>query len=134
MDEKAYFVIGDAEGVDSLIQQFLHSNKYRDVTIYTSNNSPRNNKCNWDVRHVEWWTNRYDFYRNKDQEMVNICDLWFMIWDWKSGGTKNNKKMLKIQKKDVLILNLKNICNFLNSFSLLDLKNSIYWIQNQRYS
>ena len=33
----------------------------------------------------------------------------------------------------ILILNLKNICNFLNSFSLLDLKNSIYWILNQEF-
>lgn len=42
ISEEASFLLGDAPGVDTLVQQYLNDKNYRKVTIYCMNNS-RNN-------------------------------------------------------------------------------------------
>jgi adenine-specific DNA-methyltransferase len=82
-------VIGDANGADKAIQQYLHSRGYRNVEVFCSDGECRNNVGEWTVRAVAVATPERDFrfYSAKDQEMAEAATVGFMIWDGKSIGT-----------------------------------------------
>lgn len=42
-------LVGDANGVDKLVQQYLFSKNYRNVVVYACENSLRNNIGHWNV-------------------------------------------------------------------------------------
>ena len=89
-------LVGDAYGVDSLIQKYCYENGYDNVKIYASNSKARNNIGGWKVEAVNissFLTGR-DFYTQKDIEMNAVCDYGFMIWDGKSKGTLANIERL----------------------------------------
>jgi hypothetical protein len=97
-------LVGDAKGVDSLVQDYLYSKEYRNVIVYSTGN-PRHNLFNWNNKKV--YSNNYQntrkFYTIKDIELTKDCDYGFAIWDGKSKGTLNNINRLKEFNKKVLI-------------------------------
>lgn len=97
--------VGDANGVDKLIQDFYHSLKYRNVTIFSSNSIPRNNLGNWNVNviNVDKSIKGFDFYAQKDKAMAKQADLGFMIWNGKSKGTLNNIINLRNENKKIIL-------------------------------
>ena len=116
-------LVGDAYGVDSLIQNYCNEYGYENVTVYASNGKARNNKGNWVIRSVfvpDYFKGR-DFYTQKDIEMTLDCDYGFMIWDGKSKGTLANIERLLMGKKGVkLFLANKRKMTDINDFD--DLK------------
>lgn len=103
-------IVGDADGVDSSIQEYLLNKKLESVVVYCSGDFPRNNLGNWKVKKVI--TDRQQgsraFYTAKDVEMAKDCDYGFMVWDTKSTGTLSNAIELLKRKKRALVYVNKN--------------------------
>lgn len=97
--------VGDANGVDKLVQNFYHNLKYKNVTVFSSSPIPRNNLGNWDVNivDVDKSIKGFDFYAQKDKAMAEQADLGFMIWNGKSKGTLNNMINLRNKNKKIVL-------------------------------
>ena len=83
-------VIGDANGADRAVQQYLHSKHYRNVEVFCSGESCRNNVGDWHTRHIPVGaeqTRRPNSYSAKDRIMAQEATVGLMMWDGKSVGT-----------------------------------------------
>ncbi len=85
-------LIGDADGVDRLVQEFYHKLKRRSVTVFACEGKARNNVGGWNVENVEVTSTHKDFsyYSQKDIAMARAADCGFMVWNGKSKGTLCN--------------------------------------------
>ena len=85
-------LVGDAAGIDAAFQQELASRRYKNVLVFTSLPSPRNNLGNWAVKTVATGLKSRSaaMHTVKDREMVRIADCGLMIWDCESPGTLAN--------------------------------------------
>ena len=102
------FLVGDCYGVDAAVQMYLDSKGYRNVTIYCSGETPRNNfvagaKVCSCAEAAKGLTGR-EFHYVKDIQMANDCDQAIMIWDGKSKGTAENIRRIKELKKPYRII------------------------------
>jgi hypothetical protein len=81
-------VIGDANGSDRAVQEFLAERRHRDVVVYCMEGGCRNNIGEWPTHIVAAGGERgFDYHALKDAEMAGSADCGFMIWDAKSKGT-----------------------------------------------
>ncbi|MCK9477180.1 MAG: hypothetical protein M0R46_14745 [Candidatus Muirbacterium halophilum] len=120
-------IIGDAKGVDKIIQEYFFSLDYKNVKIYASNGKARNNIGNWEVEKVNVINGLtgFDFFAAKDKEMANVADYGFMIWNGQSKGTLNNVINLLKQSKKTLMYFIPEK-NFYCIDKIEDLKKIIY--------
>ncbi|MGA3117483.1 MAG: hypothetical protein ABSF90_23970 [Syntrophobacteraceae bacterium] len=98
-------IIGDANGADKAVQQYLNSKNYLNVEVFCSGHLCRNNIGNWMQRKVSSTApnKTFDFYAAKDRTMADNATVGFMVWDGKSKGTiLNVLRLLKQQKKAVV--------------------------------
>jgi hypothetical protein len=90
-------IIGDAPGVDNLVQQYLKSRNYRNVTVYyakfNGNAKPRNSN-GFSVIGIA------GNYFDRDAEMRAIAGYKYglAIWNGTSRGTKRNIDTMKCCK------------------------------------
>lgn len=101
-------VVGDADGADKAIQEFLQDVGAASVTVYCSGPQARNNVGGWPVRAVfsEAEPGTRAFFTAKDLEMAKVADYGLMVWDGKSTGTLSNTiELLKRGKKSVVFVN-----------------------------
>jgi len=98
-------LIGDANGTDKGIQEYLANKHYENVVVFCTGDVCRNNIGNWETRNVVADSGKkgFDFYAVKDQQMAKEASYGFMIWDAKSKGTLNNIINLLKGKKQVLV-------------------------------
>jgi hypothetical protein len=114
--EKNYkILIGDAKGVDLLVQEYLFKKKYNNVIVYFIGENIRNNTGNWEFNQIFEDTcikKSRKLYTVKDIAMAKDADYGLMIWDGKSKGTLNNIIEMKNQtKRFFVILNEKIIAD-----------------------
>lgn len=88
MNIGAEIFIGDAPGIDLLIQVFLSQENYQKVVVYYAYDKARNNmgfktQCG------------FDSYVARDRAMCSGADFGLAIWDGRSKGTKANIDRLK---------------------------------------
>ena len=103
------FLVGDCYGVDAAVQMYLDSKGYRNVTIYCSGETPRNNfapsakvrSCAEAAKGLTGSTFQYV----KDIQMTQDCDQALMVWDGKSKGTGENIRRIKEMRKPYRIIN-----------------------------
>lgn len=110
LDQRAKFVVGDANGADKAMQGYLADQNYQDVKVYCSGSVCRNNIGDWDVQEVsvDPKLKGRAFYTQKDKEMASIADSGFVLWDGKSIGSINNvHELLKNGKSIVVYLSPK---------------------------
>ena len=108
IEKKLTVVIGDARGVDSIVQKNLLKENYNNVIVYHTGDKIRNNFGDWNTVTVQNENNLKgrEFYTLKDLKMADDADYGLMIWDGKSKGTlKNIEEMKKNNKKFLVILN-----------------------------
>src|SRR5260370_34796686 len=88
-DSGAHVIVGDANGADKAVQQFLQDASYRNVTVFCSGDTCRNNLGRWETRNIKARKNvkGFDFYAVKDREMAREADFGLMIWDGEMAGT-----------------------------------------------
>lgn len=124
MKEKEYrILVGDANGIDKLIQTFYSNLKYDNVTVYVSGKKTRNNLFKWDTKFidVDKGLKGFEFYSQKDKAMAHDSDYGFMIWNGKSRGTLNNMINLLSEDKIVLLyLTINKEYYLINSFQKLE--------------
>lgn len=117
--EKFTILIGDADGVDTSIQQILKNKSYKNVKVYCTGNYPRNNIGKWELIAVQ--TDHKPktrlYFTAKDIEMAKKCDYGLMVWDSTGAGTLSNVYELLINKKASVVFVNKlnrffNVSNF----------------------
>jgi hypothetical protein len=122
LEKNLAVVIGDAQGADKSVQQYLYSKGYRDVEVFCAGGRCRNNVGNWPTRQVAVNSSRrdFDFYATKDLRMAQEASFGLMIWDGKSAGTLMNVLRLVKQNKKVVIFEA-------SKNGSLELKNESEW-------
>jgi hypothetical protein len=105
--EKGFTIlVGDANGVDKAVQQYLVSRDYGNVTVFCMEGGCRNNAGGWATRTVASPDpSRHDFahYSTKDREMVSEADYGLMLWDGRSRGTLTSTLDLVRKRKPVVV-------------------------------
>jgi hypothetical protein len=113
-------LIGDAFGVDKLVQQYLFEHNYLPVIVYYSGDELRNNIGNWQTKQITNDNNLTGrrMYQLKDMAMAQDADCGLMIWDGKSQGTKFNiDNMTKLGKEIFIVTDFDSDQAFLFSFT-----------------
>lgn len=97
--------VGDANGVDKLIQSFYSGNEYNNVEVFASEGKARNNLGDWTINNVKVDSKLkgFKYYTQKDKAMAKESDYGFMIWNGESRGTLNNMINLRIEGKEILL-------------------------------
>ena len=91
-------LIGDCNGVDSLIQSYYAQQNYSKVSVYHVGSRPRNCCAGFNAIQVptENEASAYRYYQRKDIRMTELADVGFVIWDGTSKGTcANIDRLLK---------------------------------------
>lgn len=86
-------IVGDANGVDKAVQQYLSSRNYTNVVVFCMEGGCRNNVGDWPMRKIRAADpGRRDiaYYSTKDRAMAEEADYGLMLWDGKSRGTLTN--------------------------------------------
>lgn len=111
-------LIGDANGADKAVQQYLASCHYKKVIVH-SMEICRNNLGEWPIdRHTGFSSKRdRQYYGIKDIAMAQKANWGFMLWDGKSKGTLTNViNLLGAHKKALIYLSPKKqffkLCRF----------------------
>ena len=105
LSNRYLILLGDANGADKAMQQYLAEKKYLNVLVFCMSNTCRNNIGNWKTRNIYSDRSKKDFnyYTTKDKIMSDEADYGFMLWDGKSKGTLNNILNLCEHNKKVLV-------------------------------
>lgn len=99
-------LIGDCQGIDTLVQEYLLVNAYKNVVVYCSGTRCRN------ILNPRWTIKRIPvpagvtgcaFFAVKDKTMANDADYGLAVWDGKSLGTGNNIANMRSQNKTIKI-------------------------------
>ena len=98
-------IVGDANGADKAIQKYLLDRDYKNVTVFCSGSTCRNNLGHWATSQIRAPQARgFQFYAAKDREMAREAEFGLMIWDGKSPGTVLNVlRLVRAGKKAVLL-------------------------------
>ena len=101
-------IVGDANGADKAVQQYLFSKRYDKVEVFCSGTACRNNVGDWHKRLIQTATHEkgLQFYTAKDRAMSSEATYGFMVWDGKSTGTLLNVLRLLRQGKKVVVHNV----------------------------
>lgn len=104
MHRRCVIFIGDANGADKMVQQYLAEQDYRDVVVYCMSHC-RNNVGGWPIKKIESASKTKDFayYAAKDLAMAQDAKCGVMLWDGASKGTLNNIQNLIGSGKKVLV-------------------------------
>lgn len=101
-------IIGDANGADRAVQQYLSTKRYSDVTVFCMEGSCRNNLGNWateEIKAANPGKRDFAYYSTKDRVMAKEADYGLMLWDGESRGTLTNiVQMIRDDKPVVVFL------------------------------
>lgn len=98
-------LVGDANGADKAVQQYLHSKHYPYVDVFCADGACRNNVGGWKQHEVPTTSRQRDaeFFSAKDRVMAKEATIGLMIWDGKSIGTLLNVyRLLQLGKNAVV--------------------------------
>jgi hypothetical protein len=100
-----HIIVGDADGADSAIQQFLYEGGAENVTIFCTGDKPRNNLGNWPINGITTYHPKGTraYFTAKDVAMAEAADVGLMIWDAKSTGTLTNVIELLTRRKNAMV-------------------------------
>lgn len=98
-------IVGDANGADKAVQQYLFNKGYARVEVFCSGSVCRNNVGHWHTRQIDTDARAKgrSFYTAKDRVMTQEAAYGFMVWDGKSTGTLLNVLRLLRQRKMVVV-------------------------------
>lgn len=113
IEAKNEILVGDCIGIDLLVQQYLCSKNYKNVTVYHSGSKYRN--CidpSWTIKSVRvpYGVTGRDFYAVKDKQMAIDADIGMAIWDGQSIGTGNNIANMRNMDKAVAVYRIDKQC------------------------
>jgi hypothetical protein len=106
LDKHFTVLVGDANGVDRAVQQYLSGRHYGKVIVFCMEGGCRNNLGSWPTRTIAAsHSSRRDFayYSTKDRAMVEEANYGLMLWDGQSRGTLRSIVDLVRQGKPVVV-------------------------------
>lgn len=105
MEKKFPVLIGDANGTDRAVQEYLSERGYDRVEVFCMDGMCRNNIGGWTTRSIlaPKDAKGFDYYSIKDEEMTKESTVGLMLWDGKSKGTLSNVSRLLDQNKKVVV-------------------------------
>lgn len=105
MAKEHTFIIGDANGADKAVQNYLFKKQYHNVIVYCMQDNCRNNLGNWTNKFISTGLKNktFEYYATKDLAMAEESDCGLMLWDSESKGTLNNIKNLLQRNKQVIV-------------------------------
>lgn len=105
VDKGFQILVGDANGADKAVQQYLAEKSYRNVLVHCMENHCRNNVGAWPTFQVAApkGARGFDYYSLKDRAMADAAEYGLMLWDGKSKGTINNVLNLSRDNKLVVV-------------------------------
>jgi hypothetical protein len=106
MNQGLTVLVGDANGVDKTVQQYLRAKRYAAVIVFCMESGCRNNVGKWATRTIAAADpSRRDsaYYATKDRAMAVEADYGLMLWDAKSRETLTNIVHLVRQGKSVVV-------------------------------
>ena len=118
-------LIGDAKGVDLLVQEYLLKKEYKNIIVYFTGENIRNNAGNWKSNQIiddSYKRKGRELYTLKDKAMARDADYGLMIWDGKSKGTLGNIKEMKEQNKNFYVISNREIIDDKNIDSRINNK------------
>lgn len=123
IDKGFMVLVGDANGMDKAIQQYVHSRHFHKVVVFCMEGGARNNIGSWPTRTItaaDPGRRDFAFYSTKDRAMVEEADYGFMLWDGRSRGTLTNVVHLVRRGKPILLYIApdKSFCTLLESSDL----------------
>lgn len=86
-------LIGDADGIDTMVQNYCKLASYNNVTVYSIYRPPRYIERGFKSKYVSPMINskkERDLQQEKDAAMTFDSDYSFVIWDGKSKGSYRN--------------------------------------------
>lgn len=105
MSKNMQVLIGDAPGVDRLVQSYLAEANYRAVMVYGTDREPRNNVGAWPYMYVYPGNRRgRDRHAAKDEVMTVDAQYGLMIYDGSSLGTRANMERMKACNKQFRVV------------------------------
>lgn len=98
-------LVGDANGADKTMQSFLASEGYRNVKVFFTAGTCRNNAGSWPAVAVAAprGATGFSYYACKDVEMSRRATHGLMLWDGESKGTLNNALNLLRECKPAVV-------------------------------
>ncbi len=103
-------IIGDAAGIDTMVQTYLYQHNYKKVIVYATD-KVRNNVGNWACNIVDGRSakDEREYHALKDKEMQDICDFGYAVLLDNGGAraTRANVKALDDMGKFCMVYELK---------------------------
>jgi len=98
-------LIGDANGADKAVQQYLAGQGYQNVIVFCMADNCRNNIGGWPTRNIPAakGTHGFAYYATKDRAMADHASHGLMLWDGDSKGTLNSIINLVRQRKPAVV-------------------------------
>lgn len=124
VERHLFVLVGDANGADKAVQDYLSNRHYPHVIVYSTGGQCRNNLGGWPNMSVEppHRTKDFQFFTAKDAAMAHDADFGLMLWDGRSPGTMVNvARMLASGKPVVVYVAKERIFRTLRSRSQLQL-------------
>jgi len=107
VEKRLQVLVGDANGADKAVQEYLRSKSYDLVEVFCSGDACRNNTGGWSTRTVpvpkDGKRKDFSFYATKDRAMADEASVGLMLWDRESVGTVMNVLRLIRHHKKVVV-------------------------------
>jgi hypothetical protein len=137
IEQNLEILIGDAKGIDALVQNYCLSLKYYNVMIYSIYNTPRYKASEkFKSKYVEVSDNikrERERQQEKDKAMTLDSKFTFTIWDSKSKGSYANIiRAIENKNPNKIYLSNKNI--FLNKNDITKDKIEFIYRENNGYT
>lgn len=106
VEQRFTILIGDANGADKAVQQYLNRRHFEEVVVFCMEGVCRNNIGGWPVCAVAapgHSKRDFSYYATKDQAMAEEAQYGLMLWDGKSRGTLRSIIDLVDKSKPVVV-------------------------------
>lgn len=93
IDQNIQINIGDADGIDSMVQNYCKRRNYSNVTVYSIYSPPRYKVPGFNKKYIVVDTDskkERERQKEKDSAMTTESDFSLVIWDGKSKGSYQN--------------------------------------------
>ena len=94
IEQKIQILVGDADGIDTLIQDFCLAENYTNLTVYSISAIPRYQASDkFNFKHIfpdKKIKKERARQQEKDKAMTNDSEFSFVIWDCRSKGSYAN--------------------------------------------
>lgn len=112
IEQNISILVGDADGMDTMVQNYCKKKNYKNVTVYSIYTSPRYKVPEFNKKYITVSTDskkERERQKEKDAAMTNDSDYSLVIWDGKSKGSYQNiLRAIESNKKVKVFLQSEN--------------------------